>query len=474
MEEKGQVDTDPQAVAGESIPSALADDSRDGQTVDRVNANPQLFVVHADKEPEDAVGNISGDAASDPQTLLQDETYPEGGLEAWLVVFGSFCGLVSSLGVMNSIAIFQTYNAAHQLSGYSEGTIGWIYSIYTFLAFGGGVYIGPLFDKYGPRWLILPGGLGGVASLMLMSVCTQYWHFVLVFSLLNGVCASLVFTPCFTAVGHFFKKRRGLATGIASSGGGVGGVIFPLVLQRLFDRLGWAWALRIVGFMCLFLAAVCNLLVHKRLPAARNSSVHPDFKILKDPAFLFTTIGVFMLEFALFIPIAYISSYALYAGFDQSLSFYILTILNASSVFGRLLPGYWADIIGPFNSNMLSVLVTIVACLGVWLPAGHTLPGIVVFAVLFGFGTGSNISITPVCVGELCHTQQYGRYYATCYTVVSFACLVGIPVGGSIVTACGGDYWGVIVFTGLVEVLSLLSFQMAKAARVGWNPWVKF
>lgn len=182
MEEKGQVDTNPQAVTGERIPGALADDSRDGQTDDRVNANPQLFVVQADKgEPEDAVGNISGDAASDPQTLLQDETYPEGGLEAWLVVFGSFCGLVSSLGVMNSIAIFQTYNAAHQLSGYSEGTIGWIYSIYTFLAFGGGVYIGPLFDKYGPRWLILPGGLGGVASLMLMSICTRKFAFLLKF-----------------------------------------------------------------------------------------------------------------------------------------------------------------------------------------------------------------------------------------------------------------------------------------------------
>lgn len=169
MEEKGQVGTDPKAAAGESLSKPLADETKDGQTDDSVNANPQLFVVQGDPE---ALGNIS-DATSDPQTLLQDETYPEGGLEAWLVVFGAWCGLVSSLGVMNSIAVFQTYNAAHQLSDYSEGTIGWIYSIYTFLAFGGGVYIGPLFDKYGPRWLIIPGGVGGVASLMLMSICTR-------------------------------------------------------------------------------------------------------------------------------------------------------------------------------------------------------------------------------------------------------------------------------------------------------------
>ncbi|KAK9776323.1 putative Major facilitator superfamily (MFS) profile domain-containing protein [Seiridium cardinale] len=372
MAEKGHIVPEPQRASSkgpQQDPSCL----EKGQFND--NYSPQLFVVQGEQPPEPAAGDTS-DSASDPQTLLQDETYPEGGLEAWLVVFGSFCGLVASLGLMNSIAIFQTYNAAHQLSNYSTGTVGWIYSIYTFLAFGCGVYIGPWFDKYGPRWLLLPGGVGIVASLMLMSICTP---------------------------------KRGLATGIASSGGSVGGVVFPLILQRLFDRLGWAWSLRILGFICLLFLIICNLLVKKRLPPAQNASSHPDFMIFRDKAFLFTTLGVFMLEFGLFIPIAYISSYSLHVGFDDSFSFYILTILNASSVFGRLLPGYWADIMGPFNSNMFSVLITMIATFAVWLPAGHTLPGIVIFAILFGFGTGSNISITPVCVGKLCHTQHYGR-----------------------------------------------------------------
>ena len=32
---------------------------------------------------------------------------------------------------------------------------------------------------------------------------------------------------------------------------------------------------------------------------------------------------------------------------------------------------------------------------------------------------GSNISLTPVCVGQLCDTEVFGRWYATCYTIVS-------------------------------------------------------
>lgn len=78
---------------------------------------------------------------------------------------------LAALGVTNTIAAFQLYVSTHQLSQYSEGSIGWIFSLYTFLAFFCGVYIGPVFDKFGPRWLILVGSVCIGASLMLLSVC---------------------------------------------------------------------------------------------------------------------------------------------------------------------------------------------------------------------------------------------------------------------------------------------------------------
>lgn len=106
-------------------------------------------------------------------TRPSDEKYPEGGWEAWLVVFGSFCGLFASLGLMNSIAILQTYLITHQLSNYSDGTIGWIFSLSTFFSFFCGIYVGPLFDKFGPKYLLLPGGIGIVLSIMLASLSTR-------------------------------------------------------------------------------------------------------------------------------------------------------------------------------------------------------------------------------------------------------------------------------------------------------------
>lgn len=111
-----------------------------------------------------------------PSSSIEDieiETeYPEGGLQAWLVVFGSWCALCSSLGLMNTLGIFQAYISTHQLSTYSEGTIGWIFSIYTFMAWFCGIFVGPLFHKYGPRWLICVGSVCVVGSMVLLGECT--------------------------------------------------------------------------------------------------------------------------------------------------------------------------------------------------------------------------------------------------------------------------------------------------------------
>lgn len=99
------------------------------------------------------------------------DTYPEGGWRAWSVVLGAWLALFSSLGLLSSIATFHTYLLSHQLANFSSGDVGWIFSVYTFICFGGGVFIGPIFDKYGPRVLILVGTVCLVTGLMLLSFC---------------------------------------------------------------------------------------------------------------------------------------------------------------------------------------------------------------------------------------------------------------------------------------------------------------
>ncbi|KAK5693347.1 hypothetical protein LTS12_028675, partial [Elasticomyces elasticus] len=81
---------------------------------------------------------------------------------------------------------------------------------------------------------------------------------------------------------------------------------------------------------------------------------------------------------------------------------------------------------------------------------------------IFGFASGSNISLTPVCVGQLCKTEHYGRYYASAYTVVSFGTLTGIPIAGEIYARCNDEYWGLIVFVTACYASGLICLTAAK------------
>jgi len=126
-------------------------------------------VLDAERNQPSARATLTpSDISTQPPAQKSQHLYPEGGLRAWLVVLGSFSGMTACFGLMNTGGTFQVYLSTHQLSHLSPSTIGWIFSIYTFLAFFCGVQIGPVFDVKGPRWLVAAGTVclvGGVLAV---------------------------------------------------------------------------------------------------------------------------------------------------------------------------------------------------------------------------------------------------------------------------------------------------------------------
>ena len=92
-------------------------------------------------------------------TREPDVTYPEGGLRAWLVVLGSFSGMVVGFGLLNTVGTLEAYLSKHQLARYDPSSRGWVFSIFIFLSFFCGLQIGPIFDAKGPRWLVFAGSV---------------------------------------------------------------------------------------------------------------------------------------------------------------------------------------------------------------------------------------------------------------------------------------------------------------------------
>ena len=88
---------------------------------------------------------------------------------------------------MTGVGSFQQYYEVGPLKDYSSTTISWIPSLQFFFLFALGPVVGILYDKYGPRPLIIAGTFLHVFGLMMASLATKYYQFVLA----QGVCSAI-------------------------------------------------------------------------------------------------------------------------------------------------------------------------------------------------------------------------------------------------------------------------------------------
>ncbi|UQC80967.1 major facilitator superfamily transporter [Colletotrichum lupini] len=373
----------------------------------------------------------------------ESHKYPEGGKDAWLVVAGAWCAMIPSMGLLNTLAVLQAWVSQNELHGLPESTIGWMFSTYAFFLYFCGAQV-------------------------------EFYQFLLTFGVLGGVSASLLFNPSIAAVGHWFSERRALATGIACTAGGVGGVVFPLIILYMAPRVGFPWAIRTVGFICAAASVLACTLLKKRLPPSKTSSGAIDLKALKETKFGLATLAVFLIEFAVFIPYTYICLYAIHEGIDLQKSLLLSALLNAGAIPGRALPGYVADRFGPFNVMCVTALVCSAFIFALWLTAHGGEAATTAFAVMFGFWSGAAISLTPVCIGQVCKIEDYGKRSGTAFFVCSFGALVGVPFAGAILQWSGGTYDGLILFAGGLYILSFCAFAVARGVACGWNPKTLF
>ncbi|KAL4949706.1 major facilitator superfamily domain-containing protein [Aspergillus filifer] len=402
------------------------------------------------------------------------EKYPEGGIQAWLVVLGAWCAMIPSMGLLNSLGTLHAWTSSHQLQEYSESSVGWIFGAYGFFLYVAGAQAGPIFDCYGPLYVVVPGSIGMVASLLFFSFSTEYYQIFLSFSVLGGLSACTLFNPAISVIGHWFNCRRGLATGIACTAGGLGGVIFPVIVMFAAPKIGFGWSIRIIAFLSVVLLAIACALMRIRLPSPAGKSAAIDFKALKDPRYATTTAAVFLVEFAVFIPITYVSSFALQVGVDETISYALIPMLNAGAIPGRFLPGLVADRLGRFNVMIATSLLCSILTLALWIPIGANTAGVICYALLFGFASGAAISLTPVCISQVCTVEEYGQRNGTTFTIASIGTLTGIPIAGAILQASDGQYQGLIGFGGGLYFAATVAFIVARGVCAGWKLKTKF
>ena len=110
-----------------------------------MNANDPIDLRSPPPSPADTEIRSSSPSLSELEHDC-NLVYPDGGWRAWGVVLGSWCAMVPSFGLMNTIGVLEAWLADHQLKDYSKASIGWIFSLYTFFLYFGSVQAGKKLD----------------------------------------------------------------------------------------------------------------------------------------------------------------------------------------------------------------------------------------------------------------------------------------------------------------------------------------
>ena len=105
-------------------------------------------------------------------------------------------------------------------------------------------------DRFGPRGVILCGIFLASLGMILMNFIDSLWTFYLVWGVIVGTAANLIFTtPSDTAIANWFIKKRGTAMGTKWLMSGLAGVLTLPIVARLIIGQGWRTTLLVGGIV---------------------------------------------------------------------------------------------------------------------------------------------------------------------------------------------------------------------------------
>lgn len=368
---------------------------------------------------------------------------------------------------MNSFGVFQTYYELNADWHRDASEIAWIGSIQAFLSLMIGVFTGPLYDAGYFRYLIWTGAILVPLGFMMTSISTQYWQVILAQGVAIGIGNGCLFVPSVAILPQYFTTKNPIVNGIAASGSSIGGVVMPFAFTRLAPQIGFGWATRVVGFVCLATILISVAVMRPRIQPKSKRRLF-EISAFKEPSYSLFTAG-FSLSFIGFaIPAFYLGTFASTTGVSSpEFSFYYLPILNAASSIGRIAPTFIAHKVGPLNL-LIPLLTGTGALIIIWSVITNS-AGTIAFAILYGLFSGGSVAMAPVALVTLTpDLRRLGTRMGQAFFFCALAILAGPPVSGALLRATGS--WVALKgFAGGTVVFSSMFIVLARVSKVGWG-----
>src|ERR1700732_782373 len=359
----------------------------------------------------------------------------------WLVVAAAFAVTFIGFGCAYTFSVF--VEELQRDFGASRGSVSLVFSLAGFLYFGLGIVSGPLADRFGSRRFAVAGMLLTGLGLMAASAARSLPEVYAAYGLGVGLGVGCAYVPAIGAVQRWFVRRRGLASGLAVSGIGIGTLVMPPLASFLIAMLGWRGAYLALGALAATLGGGLALLIEND---PRDRGLGPDGDPLRagaqpargegasvraairSPRFISLYAACLICAFGVFVPFVHLVPYARDHGIAPSSAVLLLGVIGVGSTAGRFLLGGLADRLGR-ELVLRLVFFGMALALVIWAVATTVWP-LVAFAFVYGVFYGGWVAVLPAVGMDYFGGRNVAGLIGILYTSVAFGTLVGPSAAG--------------------------------------------
>lgn len=362
------------------------------------------------------------------------------GLWAWVVVAAAFVLMFLGYGALYSFGVFfqplaTDFDADRAQTSLIFSIIGGSYSTM-------GILTGPAADRFGTRPVCLFGMLGLGLGLLYASNADALWQVYIGFGIGVSLGTGCIFAPANAGLQRWFSVRRGLASGIATTGVGISILVVPPLAALLIDVSDWRQAMFGAGATVLLVGSLAALFMgdpeqSNAVTQAETDNTEFDLKrALRSRGFVMLWLSSMLCCVGIFVPFVHLVAYSSDQGLVAGSGVLLIATIGAASLFGRIALSAAADHLGRRNS-LIAMYFAMGLGFALWRVAGDGTTLLTAFAILFGVGYGGYVAMIAPILAEYFGVRKIGSLLG-CF-------MSSIAIGGALGPWLAGyafDLWG--------------------------------
>ncbi|GIX48563.1 MAG: hypothetical protein KatS3mg131_2774 [Candidatus Tectimicrobiota bacterium] len=303
----------------------------------------------------------------------------------------------------------------------------------------------------GPRLTIGLGGLLFGLGTFLGSAISALWHLYALYGGLAAMGMGAAWAPLVSTISRWFVKRRGLAIGIGSLGGGTGTFFLAPLVSHLILTYGWRRAYAFCGLLATVLIVGAAMLMWRdpqskgALPygataPAAAAPLTPATGLSLALAIRHRAFWLLVAVFGLWwcggsIVYVQLAPFLLEKGQGLRLAALAVTLFGAGNGLGKMLVGWLGDRLGPRPTFAATTLLALLA-MAALVPARH--PALLLgLSGLFGFGYGGGTPQITTLIVECFGLRAVGTITGALMAFVGALGALGPLLSGLLADATG-------------------------------------